>query len=227
MSFDLEIDMVAPVSSWLRSQSMAVKSEFSTPWGICDLVGCRLDPDRVRQRMELRQRESIGPQLRVAILLLIPDEQRRRSITLTQLQRLAGPYVSKTQLRRELERLNERRFVRRTARRTWRRQNGWMPLHQRLVAVELKLHRVEEALTQARANLGFSNESFVAFPRDVAVRIAETSRGEAFARIGVGVLAVTRRRVEMLVAARRREPAYRAASVHAVERFWQTRTIDS
>ena len=227
MSFDLEADMVAPVQSWLRSQGLTVKREFATPWGICDLVACSLDPDRVRQRMELRQRESIGSQFRVSVLLMIPDERTRRSVTLRQLQRLAGPYASRAQLLREVDRLIERRFVDVTKRGTFRRRNGWMPLHRQLLAVELKLRRVEDALTQARANLGFSDQSFVAFPRDVATRIAHTSRAEAFARIGVGVLAVARRRVDMLVPAPRCKPEYWAACVHAVERFWQTRARDS
>ncbi len=222
MPIKLELEMIKPVRSWLRAQRMFVKSEFSTPWGACDVVGCLLDPNRVRQRIELGQDHPIGRQFRVSLLLLIPDERARRSMTFDELLELVGPYLSGTMLRTELDRLIARRFVRTTRRGSFRRSNGWIPMHERLVAVELKLSRVAEVFAQARANLGFADESFVALPLVRARRLVSERRATAFHESGIGVLGVRRRGVELLLPARRQRPAFRAAQVHAVERFWRS-----
>jgi len=227
MSIKLELEMRKPVRSWLRAQRMLVKSEFSTPWGACDVVGCLLDPNRVRQRLELRQREAIGPQFRVSLLLVIPDERRRRSITFDRLFALAGPYATRGKVQDELDRLIARRFVRRTARGSLRRNNGCMPMHERLVAVELKLSRIEDVLAQARANLGFADESFIALPLARARRFVCEDRSAVFRREGIGILGVSRRRVEVALAARRQRAGFRVTQVHAVERFWRAHVTGS
>ena len=43
-----------------------------------------------------------------------------------------------------------------------------MPLHDRIVAVEMKLSGIADALDQALQNKAFAEESYVAFPTDVA-----------------------------------------------------------
>src|SRR5260370_35832668 len=72
VSFKYENELTRPVTNWLRSQQLIVKSEFPTPWGICDLVGATLDQERVRQRLDLGQRRTIGSFSRVAILMSLP-----------------------------------------------------------------------------------------------------------------------------------------------------------
>jgi hypothetical protein len=75
----------------------------------------------------------------------------------------------------EVERLIDDGFVLRISGGRLQKMNGWMPLPSRIVAVELKLRRIAEALQQARANLGFAEESYAAFPMPVARRIARES----------------------------------------------------
>lgn len=41
--FDFEREMAQPVLNWLQQNRLEVKSEFSTPWGICDMVGVQFD----------------------------------------------------------------------------------------------------------------------------------------------------------------------------------------
>jgi len=45
--------MAPPVMRWLRRNGLMVKPEFSLPWGICDLVGVKLDPIKVKRRLSL------------------------------------------------------------------------------------------------------------------------------------------------------------------------------
>ena len=73
MPFRFEREMTLPAEEWLRLQGMEVKREFATPWGVCDLVAARLSQRKVRARLKLGQRNAIGPPLRIAILMQIPD----------------------------------------------------------------------------------------------------------------------------------------------------------
>ena len=69
-----------------------VKHEFSTPWGICDLVGCSLNMNKVKQRLRLKQTKAIGSFLRAHLLSLIPDS-KQSSITLDALHDHFGKYL--------------------------------------------------------------------------------------------------------------------------------------
>ena len=133
--------------------------------------------------------------------------------------------LSSDQVEQELNELERRRFVSAPRRGQLQRQNGWEPLEERLVAVELKLSRVAEALSQATSHMSFADESFVAMPRPVAKRVAESERRTDFEALGVGVLAVDQSGCEVLVKPRASvEPKKSALRMHCVERFWRTRT---
>ena len=100
-----------------------------------------------------------------------------------------------------------------------------MPIHERLVAVELKLSRIEEAMHQAMNNLGFADESYVALPAVVARRVASNpSRWSEFFDAGVGLLSVSRHRCDVLMqphkAAGWPDPAIQ---LYCAEKFWRTR----
>jgi hypothetical protein len=104
------------------------------------------------------------------------------------------------------------------------RLNGWFPLHKRLVAVELKLHRIEEVMSQAQKNLSFATESYVALPKDVAARVSEKrARWAPFFENGVGLLSVTQRACNLLIPARRQPRAVdNVIQFCCVEKFWRT-----
>ena len=100
-----------------------------------------------------------------------------------------------------------------------------MPLQDRMVAVELKLSRVEEAMRQALNNLAFADESYVALPGDIARRVASTpSRWSTFFAAGVGLLGVTRSRCQVVVAPRKIEQwRDKPVQLYCVEKFWRSR----
>ena len=222
MTFAYEQEMAAPASAWLAAQKLMVKREFPTPWGVCDLVGCSLNATRVHKRLLLGQRRSLCSQLRVHVLSLIPDRSERRAVSLDDLHRCFGGHLGRGRIEQEVERLIEDRFVEQIDGWTYSRHNRWMPLHKRLVAVELKLARTDDAFAQAVNNLGFADESYVGLPADRARRLAKSESRSAFAAKGIGLLAVGADGCRAILKAR---PLRRHASSpiqhYCVERFWQ------
>jgi len=222
--FLYETQMVAPAAKWLEQLGLTVKNEFVTPWGICDLVGASLDPQQVSKRLEHRQTKPVASVTRAAILLQIPDVESENSITLGKLVRDYAPVIPQEIVIREIERLIEDRYVVRSGRNRLQKLNGWMPLHRQLVAVELKLSRVNEAMTQAVSNLGFAGESYVGLPSKIAKRVAANKQRWAkhFDK-GIGLLAVSARSCSVLVPVFvKKEPPNPALQFYCVEKFWRT-----
>jgi len=221
MSFQYEREMVGPAMRWLRKQGLMVKSEFPTPWGICDLVGCSLNKHKVKKRLALRQRQPIRSELRVHLLSLIPEKDEGKSVSVDDLYRVFEPYLDKERIEVELQRLAKGRFVRSAEVGMFYKVNGWMPLHKRLVAVELKLSRVDDALHQAINNLEFAHESFAAFPVDVVRRIVTGRRKADFQAEGIGVVAVAPEGCRVLLRPAARHPRNDTTmQAYCVERFW-------
>ena len=221
MTFKYENQMAEPAEQWLREQGLMVKREFPTPWGICDLVGCSLNKTRVRQRLSLRQTKPIRSQLRVHLLSLIPDKEEGKSVSVDDLHREFEPYLEAERIERELLRLVKDRFVQSAGTDRFHKINGWMPLHKRLVAVELKLARVDDAFSQAINNLGLADESYVGLPADRAERLVDSRRRCDFEEKGVGVLAVQPSGCKVVLRSRKRRPAReKTVQAYSVERFW-------
>jgi hypothetical protein len=98
-----------------------------------------------------------------------------------------------------------------------RRQKDWIPLHRRIIAVELKLSNVSAVLRQARENRYQVNESYVALPFDIAVKAAARQDAD-----GIGVIGVRPDGCQVLRAAAAR--CGQANKIeHQVEKFWRER----
>lgn len=223
--FKSETCMVKPVVKWMESMDLTVKSEFITPWGICDLVGLSFKKTSVDDRRRLGQTQAVSSVTRAALLFRIPDDS---TLTLQRLVRECAPTIPEETVVEHAERLIADGFVRRSGDRL-QRLNGWVPLHKRLIAVELKLSRVEEAMTQALNNLVFADKSYVGLPKDLAVRVAaKGSRWSVFLDNGVGVLAVSPRDCTIVAPSRNRssvpDPVVQFC---CVEKFWRSFSKDS
>jgi hypothetical protein len=227
--FARESEMTASVARWMKASGMVAKPEFVTPWGICDFVGVRLNPKKVACRLEHKQVRSVSSITRAVLLLQIPDFKTGDSITLEKLARNCEPSIPEETVRRETSRLIGDRFVVCSSRKRLQKVNGWIPLQDRIVAVELKLSRIDEAMHQAANNLGFAEESYVALPADVARRVVSSaSRCSKFSDAGVGLLSVARHRCEVLLSApKTKNWMDTAIQLYCVEKFWTTRPKDS
>ena len=221
-SFRYEAELFEPVESWLTQAGLQTKREFVVPWGVCDLVGLAFDPSKVEKRLDLRQSQKIGPVSRVELLLSLPDAESEKSISLVSLERKYRNLVPREILLRELELLQRRNFARADERGRYQKLNGWMPLHRRLVAVELKLSRVSEALQQAISHHAFADESYIALPMTVADAVTTSdSRLQHFKHSGVGILGVGPSECCLKLAARIKPPTSSTFQIHASERFWR------
>jgi len=221
--FKLETEMAPAVCEWLRSARLTVKQEFSLPWGICDLVGVSLNLNNVRKRLTLKQTKAIGPLWRVDLLRQIPDQETGRTISVQELERVYGNRITSPVIATEIEKLVADRFVLQTDTGGFQKLNGWVPLQKRIVAVELKLMRVAEALCQAASNRAFATESYVALPWEMALRLSKGSRVSDFDDAGVGILAVAHDACRvMFPASAHGIKADTTLQMHCVERFWRS-----
>lgn len=224
--FTKEHQLVDPVIRWLKAEQLSARTELALPWGICDVVGVQLNPGRVRQRLRLGQRLSIGPPSRVFVLLHIPDEKVGHSIRLRTLERKLGPILGTDTVKKEVEKLQARKFVTET-RYGLQRLNGWYPLENRICAIELKLSRVTEALHQAVRHRAAATECYVGLPSGIATRVTASTRRRQFEGLGVGILSITRESCRVVLEPTRRKPAEARPAetqrIHLVERFWRTR----
>jgi len=221
--FRFEHEMAAPARNWLKQQGLLVKAEFSTPWGICDFVGASFARDRVLKRLSLGQRDPIGPPSRIALLDRIPDVQTGEIVSYEELEGEFEDWLSPDGVFRSLQALIDSRFVFSPAPYHFQKLNGWVPLHWRIVAMELKLSRVEEALSQARSHLRFATHSYVGLPDALANRVAKSKRRWSFLNAGVGIVAVRKAGCEVLLPSRgQAKEKDRILEMHCVERFWRT-----
>ena len=215
--FRFEADMAPAVRDWLGRQGLVVRSELATPVGICDLAGCLIDQGRAAERKRLGQARVLGPQLRVDVWSRVSADWPVSSAALT--EDYSGT-VTGQRIEQELARLVASRLVERNPRGDYIRYAPWHPLHERLVAVELKLTKVTDALRQAEAYQTFANETYVALPARVA-HVTRELHHQRFRTASVGLLAVHLTRVEILIDAAPRQPFDEVLTTHVVERFWR------
>lgn len=221
--------MTNPAFEWMQSLGLQVKSEFITPWGVCDLVGLSFRKGARSARLKLGQTRAVSSLIGSALLAQIPDANTNQTTTLRRLTKECAPTISKDIVVRQVQRLIEGGFVRTPTANRLQKINGWIPLHKQLIAIELKRNRVEEAFSQARNNLIFADKSFVGLPEDIAGRIAASeSRRSTFIDEGVGLLAVGFDGCRILIPSRHRssqpDPVIQ---FYCVEKFWRTHSRDS
>ena len=223
-SFRFEADMTGPVARWLLSSGLSVKSEFVLPWGVCDLVGVKLNSSKSRQRLAYGQTRSIGSLFRLLLLSKIPDQKTGQSIGLKRLRADLDCGFSDEVISSEVRKLEHGKFVTFPKPGFVQKLNGWVPLHTRVVAVELKLARVAEALSQAIANREFATHSYVALPMQIATRLSHSQTRHAFTSRGVGLLGVSPDFCRELIAPKlARTSSNELIQMHVVERFWGSR----
>jgi hypothetical protein len=222
--FRLEAEMAMPVTRWLRRRGLTVKAEFLLPWGVCDLVGVKLDSVRTKLRLSYGQTKSIGSLTRLLILAKIPESDSGKSISFQRLAKDLSAHLSLNDLARHIDTLVGGKFVIRPRLGFLQKVNGWTPLHSRIVAVELKLSRITEALNQATSNRAFATDCYVALPHRRAFQVARGSKAALFRQRGIGLLAVSQSACRELI-----EPGQtdlgssEITQMHVAERFWRTR----
>ena len=227
MNFRYESEMTKTVEDWLLSQGMQVKREYPTPWGICDLVGCSLNKNKIRKRLNLGQKRPIGSQFRVLLLSYIPDIEKGDTISFTELHKQFANFLDESFIEKELVRLKKDKFVQEVQSGVFQKLNGWFPLHKRIVAVELKLARISEVISQAYSNLEFADESYVGLPYDNAKNLFASRDRRQLVENGIGVIGVHKKGIRVFLRSKFAGDSSPIFAMHCVERFWRTYLRDS
>jgi hypothetical protein len=222
MDFNYESEMTKLVEDWLLGQGMQVKREYPTPWGICDLVGCSFNKLKVKKRLKLGQKQPIGSHFRVLLLSYIPDAEENEFASFEVLHKEFASLLDKPYIEKELQRLKKDKFIEEVEPSCFHKLNGWYPLHKKIVAVELKLDRISEVLSQAQSNLAFADESYVALPYDNAKRLFTSRDRRQLTEKGIGILGIRSSGIRMFLRSRFKSGSNSVLKMHCAERFWRT-----
>ncbi|WP_156955898.1 hypothetical protein [Solidesulfovibrio alcoholivorans] len=220
--FLYEKDMTLFAEQWVHAQGLFCKKEFSLPWGVCDVVGCSFRCESVQKRLLYGQRKSLGPQLRVMLFMSIPEKDTGTSIDKESLYQKFSLVLDRSKFESDLSFLEKNKFIISMNNECFQRINGWYPLHDRLIAVELKIKRFSEALRQAEANLRFADESYVGLPLDAARKVCDSGLKEQFFSSGVGLLGFGRVSCDVVIKPQISKKINIALQDHCIERFWRT-----
>jgi hypothetical protein len=222
VGFQLEHEMLDSARRWLTLRGFEAKEEFVLPWGICDLVGVSFYKSRVSKRLQLGQRRPIGPPRRIDLLTRIPDVMTGDAVSIASLKKQLNEFVTGDDVEAEIDALIRSKFVVRNTATSVQKLNGWMPLSKSLVTVELKLNRISEALSQAKAHRCVADEAYIGLPSELAQRVVGSQRRKVFTANGVGILAVGRKECQVLLpSAKVATQQFFVLKVHCVERFWR------
>ena len=220
--FSLESEMTPLVDRWLQRQGMVTRSEFYLPWGVVDLVGIAIDSSQNQKRLSFGQKGRIGSLARASVLLNLPDYDEGRGKSLRSLHKDFMGLIPMSKLDEDLELLIKKRFVVRSSPKKYAKLNGWMPLQEKLIAVELKLDRVQDVIAQAVANKGLTENSYIALPYSKAKRVLAGSVPANISESGIGVIGVLSNRcIEMVEPSIMHKAEESAVQLHAVDRLWQ------
>lgn len=227
--FRYESDMRAPVLNWLRNRGLHAELEVQMPWGTADIVALRPNKGQVSKRIQYGQLKKLGNISRFRVLEMVPDVDTGKSVTLRTLaKRVAEGCSGDLDLLNHLHALERDSFIQQPKRGHFQKLNGWQPLQEILLSIELKLDRFRDALSQARQNMAAVNESYVAFPSKVAERIACSKRGNELRREGIGLLSVGDSGCHRIITAKtNRNVSLPIIESNLVERFWETMIKDS
>ncbi|MHC4565720.1 MAG: hypothetical protein ACYTE3_08170 [Planctomycetota bacterium] len=219
--------MVESAERWLATKGLSVKREFPVPWGICDLVACSLNKRSVKTRLRVGQLRPIGSLLKVILLNKIPDERQDDCATTEELATTFAPFLSEARIEAELGYLLRGKFIVKTPQGAWQKVNGWMPLWNRLIAVELKLARIEEVLRQAQSNKEFADESYAGLPMETARRLVRSNRKANLVETGIGILGIAPDgcRVVLKSCSNKWSPNHNLQA-YCAERFWKMQARD-
>ncbi|MEE9443227.1 MAG: hypothetical protein V3V99_11245 [candidate division Zixibacteria bacterium] len=222
MTFKKESEMLEPVLSWAHTRGFTTKTEFPTGWGICDVVAASPNKFSIKKRLKYNQKKPILSLQKIDLLYNIPDEENGHSISLKRLGRESKSHYPDIDLDFELTELTRQRYIVSPRAGYYQKRNGWQPLQKKLLAIEIKLNRIEEALFQAFNNLKFASESYVALPKQIASRIAKSKRLVDFVECGVGLISVNQNTCRVLRKSKSNNTILNSkVQMTYIERFWQ------
>ena len=200
--FRYEEDMRAPVHDWLNSRNCVARDEVGLPWGVCDCIGVEVDQAQVDVRRTARQFTRLT-QEEIRYLCNIPPG----GCYTQDLAAYLHLYHGWPSFKKQLKSLIKRRVIEAEEKEGAQylvRNVPWLPMHKRLIAVEMKLSQASVVLHQAFNHVAFCGESWAAMPKDKIGRMRKETVTR-FGEWGVGLLAVTPDSCSVIITARENE----------------------
>lgn len=225
--FGQEREMTVYASNWLKSHNLHFKCEFNTSWGICDLIGVSFNEKNVNKRIGRNQTKPIGSILRASIINQLPDIDDGHSKTKRKLYKAYQTFYSDDRLDKEISWLEKERYIVEPIKNHFQKVNGWMPLHNKIIMIELKLNRIKEVFHQAYNNLAIATDSYAAFPMDVAMNLVKNPKSQKFGDAGIGILGIDRNRCEVVLETRPNDSADKTLQFYYLDRFWKQVITDN
>ncbi len=216
LEFRRESEMTPIATKWLEERNLKVRFEFVAYWGILDLVGVRLNPQKSELRCSLRQKTRIGSSSAISTLLLVPEVG---SITAKELHENFRFLTPLPKIEKQLEAFRKRRFIS-VIDGGFRRVIKWLPLHQDIVTVELKLRDISGVIHQASSNCTMSTESYIGLPASVCNRLRDKRLTEISDK-GLGLLLVSNSGCEVVIKPdNKKYSTSEVQMIHCCEKFW-------
>lgn len=187
LAADLEAHLTGATLRWLGEQGIVQIPQFVLPWGVVDVVGIKPNLERLQARLAAKQTEALLESHAIEVLLSIP---KRKKIRIEDLRQTFEPTLGPNLFARAIKSLIKKHFAKQNED-TLTRCTDWMPYHELLIAVELKLKRIDEALAQAKRHKAITPASYVGMPGLIAERILKSERKRAeFQEAGIGLLSI-------------------------------------
>lgn len=213
--------MLYPVEQWLLQRNYVTKVEIQMPWGICDLVGVKPNLEKALIRQRETGRRTVGDFANAWILVRLPSEASRQSISLDDLKRESEWTLSSQQLDESLEDLLSRGLIAKNSSGNFRKRSSWLPYHDAVVTVELKLSRVGDVISQATRHKSITERSYIALPSDKAGRILEGSKKVELERAGIGLFSTDGTSCVELISPRQSQfESNSPFEILVADRFW-------
>ena len=219
--FKLEKEMREPVRSWMEARGYTTRDEVYLPWGVCDLVGIILNSAQVNLRRTCRQFTRLSNE-DIWTLMFIPQEGFYREDLADALHENPRSYLFlmklKTLIRRRLIDAQERKgsiFV--------TPNTPWLPFHEKITTVELKLSDAAGVLHQSDNHHVFANETWAALPANRIGKMRQATI-DKFKSAGIGVLSVAPDNCEVILEPYPYEPEdiyERIRAAFVAECVWQ------
>lgn len=216
-----ESEMLFPIEQWLLNRNYVTKVEIQLPWGICDLVGMKPELDRAVTRLNETGKRTIGNFTNAWLMVHLPSPRARKAVSREDLLTQSAMVMNATQLSAGLDDLVARQLATKTSNGKFQRACSWFPYHDSVVAVELKLSRIEDVLSQATRHKALTKQSYIALPIDLAERLMNSKRRETLEQSGVGLIATDGSKcMEMLMPKTARFEPDPVFAVLVADRFW-------
>lgn len=182
--FKLEKEMTPIVEGWLLEQGYLIKKEYQFPWGYCDIVACKINPEKAL----LRKQKRSMTRLECLVYTKLPKE----GILFKDLLESFYGYIDVDKMNKLLFSLKSKGFSYSDDFKVYQKEYPYF--HSSLIAVELKLKDVSGVTNQAINNREAVDSSFIAVPLNLANKIFN----DAFLK-DVGLLGVSREKIEILI----------------------------